>query len=239
MSSYHNAVSDKLVVFLYPTCSVFTVFSKDNILKFSSDNGSSSMLPIELQGAIFSTTDTISVAARATLTPLADESYSSYFQANFGQAHQELKYQSTNDFTIVYEATPVTKELLHEVVNPQEHSDIHLMHTYAAAMRYENAIYYWLYNDTVSLLVWKEGRLVLTNRYKSDTKDEVFYYIMLAVEQLELHADKLHFGFVGSKAEHAVYQVMFQNYLPPLHLCSTGSSTDIDELAQFFAECVL
>jgi hypothetical protein len=113
------------------------------------------------------------------------------------------------------------------------------MHKYAAAIRHENALYYWLHEHTISLMVWKDGKLLAVNRYTSETKDEVFYYVMLAVEQLELPLDKLYFGSVGSTQEHASHKVMFQNYLPPLQQCSAQSTNSIDAVAQFFAECVL
>jgi len=239
MSSYHNAVSDKLVVFLYPSSSVFTVFSKDNVQKFSSDNGSLNTLPDALKESIFSTTNTISVCARTTLVPLSENLYSSYFQANYGEEHLELRHQNTDDFRVVYESTSATHSLLSEVVNPQEHTDINLMHKYAAAIRHENALYYWLYEYTISLMVWKNGKLLAVNRYTSETKDEVFYYVMLVVEQLELPLDKLYFGCVGSGQDHASHKAMFQNYLPPLQQCSTQSANSTDPVAQFFAECVL
>ena len=239
MSSYHNAVSDKLVVFLYPSSSVFTVFSKDNVQKFSSDNGNLTTLPDALKESIFSTTSTISMCARSTLVPLSEDIYTSYFQANYGEEHLELRHQNTDDFRVVYESTPVTQRLLSAVVNPQEHTDINLMHKYAAAIRHENALYYWLHEHTISLMVWKDGKLLAVNRYTSETKDEVFYYVMLAVEQLELPLDKLYFGSVGSTQEHASHKVMFQNYLPPLQQCSAQSTNSTDAVAQFFAECVL
>ncbi len=96
-----------------------------------------------------------------------------------------------------------------------------------------------LHEHTISLMVWKDGKLLAVNRYTSETKDEVFYYVMLAVEQLELPLDKLYFGCVGSTQEYAGHKVMFQNYLPPLQQCSAQSTNSTDAVAQFFAECVL
>jgi hypothetical protein len=239
MSTYHNAVSDKLVVFLYPSHTVFSIYSKDNILKFSVESSDYDVFPVTLKDAIFSTSHIVSVGARSTLVPLDISNWEAYFKANFGLKHNNLKYQNTDDCAIVYETSAAALLVESTLVNPEIYTDLDLIYAYASAKRYENAVYYWQYQKQLSIMVWKEGRLTLANRYAADTKDELFYYVMLAVEQIELSLDKLHIGCIADKDEHTLHHAMFQNYLPPIHLCNKDTLNGGDVMAQFFAECVL
>ena len=84
MSTYHNAVSDKLVLFLDSDTSIYQIYSKDNQLKYQLNHHDNSSFPEELSAAIFSSTYLQLVNSKFTLCPLDEEKIDSFFQLNHG-----------------------------------------------------------------------------------------------------------------------------------------------------------
>ena len=140
------------------------------------------------------------------------------------------------------------KKVSEYLVGVQENIDINLLFAYAADKAKTDAVYFYKQADRITVLAWKDGKFALANRYPADNLDEVFYYIMLVVEQLELHPADIYFEAICTKGLHESYHALFKNYLAPLHLSSdvltyTTSVSEEDAeaicLAHFFAQCVL
>ena len=68
--------------------------------------------------------------------------------------------------------------------------------------------------------------MLLINRFDTASSDDVFYYVMFAVEQLKMDINTLHFEFTGGQEAYNELKALFQNYLPMLlKMPSLGLST--------------
>jgi hypothetical protein len=246
MESYHNAVSDKLVVVLFENLTIYQVFKKDNLLKWKTVIHGQ-VIPEQLKDAIFTSSTLISCNQDFTLAPLQLEDYSNFYSLNF-QDSSPIKCFDTEEFTIVSKESGSVKKVSEYLVGVQENIDINLLFAYAADKAKTDAVYFYKQADRITVLAWKDGKFALANRYPADNLDEVFYYIMLVVEQLELHPADIYFEAICTKGLHESYHALFKNYLAPLHLSSdvltyTTSVSEEDAeaicLAHFFAQCVL
>jgi hypothetical protein len=246
MSAYHNAVSDKLIVSIFPGANVHAVYSKEHQLKWSTV--SEEILPIDLVNAIFSSSTIISSLGRFTLAPANMEDPKKFFEANFSNVGS-LKTSSNEDFNIIEETHKGYKSVVDLLINTEEYSDVGLFYGYGAQKTNGDSLFFYPANNGVTIAAWKEGKFMLMNRYPADNLDETFYYIMLVVEQLELNAENLYFECICSKGAHESYHAMFKNYLASLHLYKLDEALDLSSvsddrkqiliLAQFFAQCVL
>ena len=238
MSSYHNALSDRLVVCHFPSCLLFTVYNNNLDLKYQIISRDQSF-PVSLADAIFSETHLLRMLNKCTLAPLGEQDYAPYFSINFGGGHS-IVTQDSELFALVYEDTPTG--YTNQLVNPRITTDIDVLYRFASQGGYANALYFYHAENQVTILAWKEGKFVLANRYTADNEDELFYYVMLVVDQLELSPADIHFSIVGTTQQHVSYHPLFNKYLSPLHLCNSQQvegSTDSIELAHFFSQCVL
>ncbi|PCJ64134.1 MAG: hypothetical protein COA58_14210 [Bacteroidetes bacterium] len=247
MSSYHNAVSDKLVVSLFPSISFFKVYSKDNQVRWSSLEKEGVLLPSELKESIFSSTSIISMGSKFTLVPLNVDLDKEFMELNFGKIG-DLKTTVLDKLKVVEETKGNYKSVVSSLVNSEEYVDIGLLYKYSADKANGDALFFYPYQNSVTIVAWKDNQFQLANRYPSDNLDELFYYVMLVVEQLELNAEKLYFECISSKGVHESYHVLFKNYLAPLHLSKVdiAANQDVNDdqrqtliLSQFFAQCVL
>lgn len=236
--TYHNALSDRLVVCYFPTQSVFTVYNKDHLAKWQY-TAADHTFPNEFADAIFSETHVLRMLPKATLAPLGESDYAPYFKINFGEGYIIGALESEL-FTIVYENTPIPYN--HKLVSAHEKVDLDVFYRYANQKNYRNALYFYHIQNEVSILAWKDGKFVLANRYAADNADELFYYVMLVVEQLELPVPDMHFALAGSKEQHIAYHKLFEKYLAPLHLTNKAEDSEANEvvqLANFLSKCVL
>jgi hypothetical protein len=238
MSSYHNALSDRLVVCHFPTCLLFTVYNKDLVQKYQMISPDLSF-PDSLADAIFSETHLLRMLNKCTLAPLGEQDYAPYFFVNFGGSYS-IATQDSELFTLVYEDTPT--DYTRQLVNPRITTDIDITYRFASQGGHANAVYFYHVENEVTILAWKDGKFVLANRYAADNEEELFYYVMLVVDQLELPPTDIHFSVIGTKQQHASYHLLFKKYLSPLYLCNreqVEGTTDTIELAHFFGKCVL
>lgn len=235
---YNNALSDRLVVCYFPSHSIFTVYNKDLLAKWQTSSNTHDF-PAELQEAIFSETHVVRVLNKSTLAPLGESEYEAYFNVNFGKGFN-IATQDSELFTVVYE--DVTIPYSTNLVSARETTDIDVVYRFASQKNYTNALYFYHANDEVTIWAWRDGQFVLANRYAADNEDELFYYVMLVVEQLELPANDIHFALLGTRTQHTAYHSLFQNYLSPLHLSNLEQGSDATihtKLADFFGKCVL
>ncbi len=246
MLPYHNAVSDQLVVSLFPEFTVYLVYGKDHNLKWIHTTKEVEY-PNVLANCIFSTSRLITAFQNFTLAPLGSVNYASFYELNFGNENV-LATSNTEEFMEVYKPNERYPIVSKRLVSDLQHTDIELVYQYASQKSYKDALYFYTYDNKLTVMAWKEGKCFLANRFPADNLDEVFYYIMLVIEQLELPADSLHFESICSKGRHETYHSLFQKYVSPLYLSTLASSTSVaqeekakeaETLAQFFAQCVL
>jgi len=222
----------------FPSCILFTVYNKDLEHKYQTISVDRSF-PAPLVDAIFSETHVLRMLNKFSLAPLGEHNYSSHFSINFGTDHS-IATQDSELFTIVYEDTPA--EYTHQLVNPHVTTDIDILYRFASQRGYANGLYFYHVENQVTIQAWKNGQFFLANRYAAENEDELFYYVMLVVDQLELPPADIHFSVIGTKQQHTSYHLLFNKYLSPLHLCNreqVEGTTDTIELAHFFGKCVL
>ncbi len=227
-----------MVVCHFPEQSVFSVYSKDVELKWQSVSYEHAF-PTALNDAIFSETHLVHALHKSTLAPLGEPEYAPFFEVNFGKGYATAT-QDSELFTVVYEKTAIAYE--NSLVSAKHTTDIDVVYRYAAQKNYPNAVYVYHVEDVVTVLAWKDGLFALANRYTADNEDELFYYVMLVVEQLELSAADIHFSLLGTRNQHTSYHKLFQNYLAPLHLGNAEQASDASlhsQLADYFGRCVL
>lgn len=249
MATYHNAVSDRLVVSFFPGSIFYFVYSKDNTLKYCEIQPISSDVSNTLANSIFSKTTCISAAQNFVLASLTNSDFEAYYKLNFA-SFDKLYDDKLEDFTVVHNLTPAIQHNLKKLVNPDIVSDVSLVYRAFLQKGYQNAIYFYTIGNLVTIFCIKEGRLRIANRYPSDDLDELFYYVMLLIEQMEMQAEKIHFECLTSKGRHESYHSLFKNYLPPLNLTNVVVDNSFLSLehhdlkseflqASFFAQCVL
>ncbi|MGB0849979.1 MAG: DUF3822 family protein [Bacteroidia bacterium] len=234
MSSYHNAVSDQLVVLLYQNECIYKVFGKDNNLK-ESYSTSIDGFPSELEGAIFSSTKKVSFGQNFTLVPAGETDVESYFNLNF-KNEADLKSKVCGDFRIVYPAFSYESALNAKLVNSLSYSDIELVYSHLNIQPIEDGLFFYVINESITVLGWKNGVFHLANRYPATSDEELFYYVMLVKEQLDLNIDKLRFECIGSQNYIEGYNSLFKDYLPTIR---TEISNQYGSLEQFLLSCVL
>lgn len=246
MESYHNAVSDRLIITHFEQSTLCQVFKKDNQIKWSTVS-TDFVIPQEIQGAIFTSSTLIVSNFNFTLAPLQVEDYASFYELNFNESTPVTCFD-TEEFTVVSQEAILASSASKSLAGLQTKSDIQLVYAYAAAKAKQQAIFFYKQAGKITILAWKEGKFLLANRYPADNLDEVFYYIMLVVEQLDLQPADVYFEVICSKGQHESYHSLFKNYLAPLHLSSdvlsyqsiaTSDDAEAHCLAHFFAQCVL
>jgi hypothetical protein len=84
---------------------------------------------------------------------------------------------------------------------------------------------------------------MLSNRYPIANADELFYFVMLVIEQLEIPVQDIHVECIASQDKVDEYKSLFKNYLSPIHQPvlsdETSSKDNTQVLSYFFAQCVL
>jgi hypothetical protein len=247
MANYHNAVSDKLVVSFFTEHVIYNVYSKENGQKWTAICSISDSFPKELESSIFSTTHFIVSLTNFTLLPSAEESEIGSYRLNF-TLETQLRTELTEEVAVVYEISKSAEAVSKQLVNATIESDITLALGNFRKKKSANAIYFYEANNSLTVIAVKMGEIQLANRYVVDTMDELFYYVMLVVEQLDLPIDGLYVECISTKGRHEEYQALFKNYLPNLNLTlihweinsdSYQEFKDLQVLAAFFSQCVL
>lgn len=249
MANYHNAVSDKLVVSFFKNIAVYNVFSKENALKWSAFQDDSTEFPKVLESAIFSSSHCICALTNMVLVPGEAENPEQFYALQFG-VNPELSFDVQEDIKIAYKPSECFLAVKSKLVNYKVESDVGIAISYFKKKKQPNSLYFYEADNILSVLVYKAGSLVLANRYTTENLDELFYYVMYAVEQLDLSVEHLYLECISTKGMHENLQAMFKNYLPPLQLTPVNweyvsqnegqtVKNDTTTLAAFFSQCVL
>tara|TARA_B100000497_G_scaffold35427_1_gene41520 strand:- start:1582 stop:2319 length:738 start_codon:yes stop_codon:yes gene_type:complete len=245
MTTYHNAVSDKLVLFIDTDSSIYSIYSKDNQLKhqlvFDSDDSDSSF-PKELSSAIFSSTNLQIINSKFTLCPLSEDKIDAFFVLNHGSGIDFLTAKN-DTFKIGFEKPKLLDVLTDKLVNTNTATDIELLFDHISKKKHSHAIYFYEHKGILSLIAWKDGQFMLSNRYPVANADELFYFVMLVIEQLEIPVQDIHVECIASHDKAEEYKLLFKNYLPPIQQLAfseeTSSKDNTQVLSHFFAQCVL
>ena len=242
MSAYHNAVSDKLVLFLDSASSTYQIYSKDNQLKHRFVHSDASSFPEELSSAIFSSTYLQLINCKFTLCPLSEDKIDAFFELNHGTGVDFLTAQN-DTFKIGFEKPKSLDTWTDKLVNTTMATDIELLFEYASKKNHSNAIYFYEHQGVLTIIAWKEGAFALSNRYPVANVDELFYFVMLVIEQLEIPIQDIHVACIASLEKFEEYQSLFKNYLPTFQRTSVAENKanedHIEVLSHFFAQCVL
>jgi hypothetical protein len=240
MTNYHNAISDKLIVSNANSGVIVQIYSRDNQLKMIEHTSDLAIL----DNLIFNETHYVAVGHDFSLVPSSVEDADSVYRLQFG-TDSHVKSDQVDDIKVIYSDN---QEWAGKLVNSIDHTDIQLFIQYALAKKKNNALYFYQLEQKLRLVCIKDGKLQLANSYTIENNDDLFYFIMLVVEQLEMEAESLYIETVCTKGKHEDYLVLFKNYLPSINLSPLGVShadTVQSNLIQnnpvsiFLAECVL
>lgn len=238
MTEYSNALSDRLLVIRIGDTLHYRIYKKDNTLKWQSTTFATTKYPTELDGSIFSDTSIIRLLDDTVLAPLGQPDYTAYHSLSFGPLNSFTHLDSA-DFSLVYSTTEDTSWHPY-LVNPTTLLDLDLLHNYVSRLGHLHALYFYVVQDTLTLLAWKDGAFQIANRYHVANDDEIFYFIMLILEQIELAPENLHFSMIGDKESHRRWHTLFANYVAPLHFTNDhGSGDGTEPILDFFVQCVL
>lgn len=217
------------------------------MLKFNCIKKTEEDLPSELENSIFSLTHVVVGNTNFTLLPVSEADNAQSFKLNF-LSEDSLNFSLYEDIKIVYNVPAAATSLSKQLVNAALDSDATLALAHFTKKEHSNAIYFYEADNILTIVAVKKGVLHLANRYNVDSLDELFYYIMLVVEQLELSPDSLHVECISTAGVHEEYTKLFKNYLPSIKLTALQHSVnngdnlehkDAQQLAAFFSQCVL
>jgi hypothetical protein len=114
---------------------------------------------------------------------------------------------------------------------PEQLLDFEVLHAFKKGLSRSNALYFSLLEGQLLVRIYSANRLILGNRYAVSNADEVFYFVMLATDQLELDKGNLHFEFIGPDVQYSEYAPMFKEHMPRLlhisnYLVDTSALSD-------------
>ncbi|MFY0645158.1 MAG: DUF3822 family protein [Bacteroidia bacterium] len=242
-SNYQNAVSDKLIVLNQNEQVSVLVSSKNSEPKyykaFISSEGEHEVKSV-LSTSIFESTTVIDVNPDFVLCPigLSQEEQGKHFQLSYEKSGELLSQPLSQEIDIVYPRQELPFDLASFLVNPISRVDIQLLHEYKSGLQTKNAVYISSIDQQLLIRIYSGQNLLLCNRFDTQNLEEIRYFVLFAVEELNLDISALHFEFLGSQKEYEPLKELFNPHLPML-LKLPGKSFDqfdlssqtIDELA--------
>jgi hypothetical protein len=255
MNNYQNAVSDKLTILAYPDSANLFICSKSASIKlYISDVTRSDEHQIKtlLSSSIFAKTTVIHCSSNFIVCPngISESERKLHFQLSFNPASELINQALDEQVETVFEPHSIISELEPLLVNAEHITDVQLMHQYKSGLSRSNAIYFSVIDNHLLIRAYSASFLLLANRFEVESKDDIFYFIMLAVEQLKIDINSIHFEYIGSPTDYQNFKEMFKNYLPmllnlPLLSVDTGlleesslQDFENDWLASVAVQCV-
>lgn len=237
--AYHNAVTDKLAVVCFLESAAYFVYSAANQLKWSSV-GFSDSKPDALENAFFSVTHVVSVNSSFSMLPSNQANANDVYRLQHG-VHNVLHSFIQEDIQYTFNHSPQQEKHYHSVVAPQLELDIPLLIRHKPQHPKEDLLWFYLAEDILTVCAYKGEKLHLANRYEVSNSDELFYFLMLVVETLNLQPEELDVYAIASKDDLEKFNSLFKNYLRPIQPMYENSSTaSIQELiAQHLSQCAL
>ena len=242
MAEYTNAVTDQLVLSLFPSKTVYRVYSKTHELKWQT-TAESTQLPAQLNDAIFSRTLCVQHLCNSVVLPVDDMDHETHFRLSFGNSPSLIR-ENQDRYAVVYEPLSSIFEIKKHLVRPHLTSDLAVLLAQLDLSK-DQAMYLYPCNQILTAIVVKDGDLALVNRYPFKNSDEFFYFTMLLVEQLSLPVEHLYVEILANPSVAELYRGLLQNYLPNLQFKTVGDSEssptkeDILLVSEYLAQCAL
>ena len=221
MNNYQNAVSDKLTILAYPDSANLFICSKNASIKLYLNDVTRSdehQLKTLLSSSIFAKTTVIHCSSNFVVCPngISENERASHFNLSYKAANELINKALDDQVETVFEPHGIIKELEPLLVNAEHITDVQLMHQYKSGLSRSNAIYFSVIGNHLLIRVYSASFLLLANRFEVESKDAIFYFIMLAVEQLKIDINSIHFEYIGAENDYHSFKEMFKNYLPML-----------------------
>ncbi|RDK85310.1 DUF3822 family protein [Marinirhabdus gelatinilytica] len=97
------------------------------------------------------------------------------------------------------------------------------------ATRFATRAYIQMFHDHFDLVILKEGALVLCNSYPFKTPEDLAYYVLFALEQLQLMPDSIETKMLGEIEEDDANFAILYTYIRNIEILSTENSVSIKE----------
>ena len=218
---YQNAVSDRLIILLRSSGTSLLISSKHAQPKFylshceAVDQDELSAL---LSTSIFAQTTVVVCNGPFTLCPAEAKAEEKKAQLTLLTGAQEQIHTApfSEGIEQVFSLPNELPAWWSFLVNPEFTTELGMSHMYKSGGHFRNAIFFSVLEDWLSLRIYSGDRLVLANRYPAGNEDELFYFVLNAVEQLKLDLAATHVEYIGADQQFPAYVQLFQNYLPHL-----------------------
>lgn len=220
MAAYTNAVSDRLFVFKYPESTSICVCSRGGQPKWYIPKYNQEILLDQLgfSGALFSQSYEVDCNGSFSLCPegVDQEEAQNYFRVTSSVDSALRRSSLGNQIEVLFPDVPVDARLKKLLVQPKQQTDIQLLHEYKKGLSQSNSVYLTLNQNYLIIRAYSAQKLILANRFAVESSDDIFYFVMFALEQLQLDLPKVHFEFIGEDQAYEELKQLFQNYLPML-----------------------
>ena len=124
--------------------------------------------------------------------------------------------RSEHGFGIVYSAIPDFLEAIENKftrITIQHEITIILSRLYREVSFRKPCIYISINSGHLNILAIKDGKLQLCNSFKAKTEDDIFYFVMLAVEQLFMLPNETELVILGEPILEKELKSLFKNYI--------------------------
>lgn len=239
MAEYINAVSDQLVVSLFPHAQYYHIFNNQRELKWGFRSTDLSF-PEALNGAIFSKTHCIQHQCRTVLVPVTDRDHPRHFELSYGKS-ASLIHEDLESLSVVYEPLSDVFTMRKSLVNPVITCDVAVL-LKQLDQREGDTLYLFPDQRMLSVLLVRDGVVQLMNRYPIKDQDELFYFVMLVVEQMGVRSESVDVKCACASKDLEHLNDLFRNYLPrlqPTNEPATNDHTTQEVQALYLAQCVL
>ncbi|MBR9860632.1 DUF3822 family protein [bacterium] len=215
MSAYVNAVSDKLYLISYPNKVSCCIAGKEGRLKWY---GNFNDIRDSLSDALFTEYIQVYSDSKFVLCPsgLSKQEQQLHFNLSEQSALELKSVQLSDQIEIVFTAEDRTQGFGLKV-KPTKLPLVYVLDRYKSGLSRSNAIYITCFQGKVLIRAYSASHLILANIYDAPTDDDVFYFVMFAMEQLKFDLSSIHFEYMGIKEDFERYQALFKNYMPALH----------------------
>lgn len=219
--AYQNAVSDKLTLLSYPDRVSLLISSKTGTIKYylaSLSEVDVHEVKALLSASIFAKTRIVQCNCPFVLCPAHIDPIDQqiYFNQSYPESGPLVAQHINDEIDLIQPIRELPFQIEQLLVNVEHINDIGLLHEYKHGLSRTNSIYFSVIDQALSIRVYSAGFLVLANRFAAQSKDDIFYFIMLAVEELKLDMNAMHFEFIGDPKDYTDLKSMFANYLPML-----------------------
>ena len=214
MSAYVNSVSDKLYLLSYSDHNLLCITSSSGQPKFLGSYTNSDD-PEWLKDCHFSEHTLVHCNVPFVLCPQESAAEAGiHFQLSYG--NQDFSVKPLDEQILLVYSAHFPSALEKRLVKPKVYLDFEILHQFKSGLSRSNAIFFSVIEEDMMIRTYSGPRIILANRFPVKSKDDIFYFVMFAIEQLKLDISAIHFEFIGSSDHYETYESLFRNYLPKL-----------------------